>query len=131
MSDSVMVRCGGCQAVVDVARAACAGCGRCLACGKIRFAARIDVCDTCDVPYCDCCGRCPSCGDVRYSDVGVCECGHPDDPAHIEQLVRDDAVVGAGKRKSPLGCAGTVVAAAVFAVAVFAVWLTGPPPWLG
>ena len=126
MNAPVMIRCLGCQAIVDVARAACAACGRCLVCGTIRFAARIDVCATCDVPYCDCCGRCPSCGNIRYSDVGVCVCGHPDDPAHIEELVRENAVVGAGERTGLLGCALTFVA--LFAVASFIVWLVSYLP---
>ena len=81
------IRCGGCDAVIELGRAACPGCGRCVGCGD-RRAKGEDTCPRCELPYCACCGRCPGCGGLRYADVEPCECGYPSDPARREEVER-------------------------------------------
>lgn len=103
MIERTWIKCPGCEGVVDPTRAACPGCGNCLNCGR-RRSKTVTQCDTCDVPYCDCCGRCPVCLDLRYSEVGPCECGHPNDEAKLDELVRYNAVVGAETQRMPFGC---------------------------
>lgn len=103
MTDHVLIRCPGCEAIVNPERAACPGCGRCLNCGTIRINV-VAPCPTCEIPYCGCCGRCPECGELRNTDVGLCECGHPDDKSQLASLIRYNAVAGAEKRPLPLGC---------------------------
>lgn len=114
MSDEAypVVRCVACNAVVAPTQPACPGCGRCLSCGSIR-AKELKQCPKCDLPYCECCGRCPGCLELRYADLGPCDCGHPDDPAKIERLVRYCAVIGAETPPIAWGCVIATIAVAL------------------
>ena len=125
MTERPLIRCPGCQTVVAPTRAVCPGCGACLACGR-RRSKKLEECPKCSLPYCDCCGRCPKCLELRYSDVGPCDCGHPNDESKIESLARYEAVVGAEIRPTPFGCVVAILA--FFAVLILssigvAVWL--------
>ena len=86
----MLIRCCGCEAVHESTLAACPVCGRCPACGQKRVSRRQladeSTCRACGVPYCDACGRCQGCGRVRLFEVGVCSCGHPDDPEQIKPV---------------------------------------------
>ncbi|QDT52407.1 hypothetical protein Pan44_04180 [Caulifigura coniformis] len=87
MSD-VLVKCCGCDTPVDPHRAVCPGCGHCLCCGRKRARPEILQCVSCQTAYCKCCGRCPRCLSLRYSEITEpCECGHPDRPEVIQQLI--------------------------------------------
>ncbi|WP_147274192.1 hypothetical protein [Bremerella cremea] len=75
MSQPYFIECPGCLATVDSRNPVCAGCGRCLGCGRLR-AEVYQVCPQCQVKICQCCGRCAACGKVRYSAIRLpCECG--------------------------------------------------------
>jgi len=121
MSELPLVRCPGCNTAVAATRAVCPGCGRCLNCGQVRVK-KVKQCDKCSIPYCDCCGRCPKCLELRYEDVGPCDCGHPTDPDELEELVRYNAVMGAERRPTAIGC--------IIATIVIAGALIGAVAWL-
>jgi len=126
MSEFPFIKCLGCEeAVFDPTRAACPGCGRCPHCGKKR-AQEVKSCPECNLPYCTCCGRCPQCLELRYTDIGPCECGHPNDELIIEKLVRYEAVVGAEKRPASIGC----IVASITLTALFIWGLVSLKAWL-
>lgn len=90
MQQSNVIQCLGCRAAVDVQYPVCAGCGRCLFCGRQR-GEQVSHCPICDVPYCKCCGRCAGCGSVRHSEiVEPCVCGISDDPVQRQAFVEKE-----------------------------------------
>lgn len=45
-------------------------------------------CPECSVPYCSGCGRCHACGAIRFSALAPCDCGFPLDPTKVAQVER-------------------------------------------
>ena len=108
-----MIRCCGCQSIVSAQASACHNCGRCVNCGRQR-SEPILACSNCKTPICECCGRCLNCNDAPVVKIGICECGHPDDPTKIKDLVDRHS---AKERTKPVGSHfGTFLVLAVLIV---------------
>lgn len=109
MDELPWVHCPGCDAVFDPAWGTCPACGRCPLCGKRHFSAESgEECRDCKLPYCKCCGRCPKCHQTRPFDIVPCECGHPNDPRLMEELISRFAVDKA-HRTASWGCVVMIV----------------------
>ena len=92
-----LIRCPGCECIVDVADPACSACGRCLNCGVKRIPPIVE-CAGCSVPLCECCQRCVSCGESPTSKLDPCDCGHPNNKKELSNLLKHNALTA---RKPP------------------------------
>jgi hypothetical protein len=102
MAADTLIKCLGCQTVVDARLPACPACARCLNCGKV-VGPLPPECPHCHTTYCDCCGRCVACGEPRQFEAPPCECGYLSDAADVESLVERASI------KQPRGCVGVLL----------------------
>ena len=92
-----LIRCPGCECIVDVADPACSACGRCLNCGDKRIQPIVE-CASCSVPLCECCQRCVGCGESPSIQLAPCDCGHPNNKTELSNLLKHHAI---SARKPP------------------------------
>lgn len=108
-----LIRCEGCQAVIESTLEVCLGCGRCPGCGtrRLRDDQLAPNCPECGASQCIGCSRCHACGFRFESGLATCECGHPHDP---EQLRRIEKLFAFSPQKS--GCLAPLLVATLIPV---------------
>lgn len=88
-----MIRCQGCQAVIESTLEVCLGCGRCPGCGsrRLRGEQLVPACVKCGAFQCIGCSRCHACGSRFESGLATCDCGHPHDAEQLRQIEKSFA----------------------------------------